>query len=60
MCDIMSRLYPQEITEDIADLEVETHRVLALLERKGKERKGKEISSITSHDSVPRITPLTL
>ena len=55
MCDIMSRLYHQEITEDITDLEVETHRVLALLERKGK-----EISSITSHDSVPRITPLTL
>ena len=34
MCDIMSRLYHQEITEDIADLEVVTHRVLALLGRK--------------------------
>ena len=29
----MTRLYHQEITEDIADLEVETHHVLALLER---------------------------
>ena len=32
-CDVMSRLCCQQITENIDDLELETHQVLALMER---------------------------